>query len=92
MLRSASAVEDANRSCDLRCKPFAAVCRRDVAWPEGGLSSGTDRVVPHDAVIDEAMPVRRGSVPWLLVVVAVTAIAVFVALTIAVTGSSSLAS
>jgi len=37
------------------------------------------------------MPVRRGSVSWLLVVVAVTAIAVFVALTIAVTGSSSLA-
>ena len=37
------------------------------------------------------MSVRRGSVPWLLVVVAVTAIAVFVALTIAVTGSSSLA-
>ncbi len=37
------------------------------------------------------MLVRRASVPWLLVVVAVTAIAVFVALTIAVTGSSSLA-
>ena len=37
------------------------------------------------------MSVRRASVPWLLVVVAVTAIAVFVALTIAVTGSSSLA-
>ena len=40
---------------------------------------------------DEAMSVRRASVPWLLVVVAVTAIAVFVAVTIAVTGSSSLA-
>ncbi len=37
------------------------------------------------------MPMRRASVPWLLVVVAVTAVAVFVALTIAVTGSSSLA-
>ena len=33
---------------------------------------------------------RRASVSWLLVVVAVTAIAVFVAVTIAVTGSSSL--
>jgi membrane-associated phospholipid phosphatase len=40
---------------------------------------------------DEAMSVRRTSVPWLLVVVAVTAIAVFVSVTIAVTGSSSLA-
>ncbi len=37
------------------------------------------------------MSVRRGSVSWLLIVVAVTAIVVFVALTIAVTGSSSLA-
>lgn len=37
------------------------------------------------------MPVRRASIPWLLVVVALAAIAVFVALTIAVTGSSSLA-
>ncbi len=37
------------------------------------------------------MPVRRASDPWLLVVVAVTAIAGFAALTIAVTSSSSLA-
>jgi membrane-associated phospholipid phosphatase len=37
------------------------------------------------------MPVRRTSVPWLVVVVALSAIAVFVALTIAVTGGSSLA-
>lgn len=37
------------------------------------------------------MSVRRASVPWLLVVVAVTAIAVFAVLTIAVTHSSSLA-
>ena len=37
------------------------------------------------------MSLRRASVPWLLVVVAVTAIAVFVSVTIAVTGSSSLA-
>ena len=37
------------------------------------------------------MSVRRASVPWPPVVVAVTAIAVFVALTIAVTGSSSVA-
>ncbi len=37
------------------------------------------------------MSVRRASVPWLLVVVALAATAVFVALTIAVTGSSSLA-
>ena len=36
------------------------------------------------------MPMRRASVPWLLVVVAATAITVFVAVTIAVTGSSSL--
>ena len=40
---------------------------------------------------DEAMSVRRASVPWLLVAIAVTAIAVFVSVTIAVTGSSSLA-
>ncbi|MGO9909038.1 MAG: phosphatase PAP2 family protein [Solirubrobacteraceae bacterium] len=37
------------------------------------------------------MSLRRASVPWPLVVVAVTAIAVFVSVTIAVTGSSSLA-
>ena len=37
------------------------------------------------------MSVRPASVPWLLVVVAVTAIVVFVSVTIAVTGSSSLA-
>ena len=37
------------------------------------------------------MPVRRVSVSWLLVVIAVIAIAVFVAVTIFVTGSSSLA-
>jgi membrane-associated phospholipid phosphatase len=37
------------------------------------------------------MSLRHASVPWRLVVVAVTAIAVFVALTIDVTGSSSLA-
>ncbi len=42
-------------------------------------------------VVREAMPARRTSVPWLLIGVAVAAIAVFVALTIAVTGSSSLA-
>jgi membrane-associated phospholipid phosphatase len=34
---------------------------------------------------------RRGSVPWLLVVVAVTAVAVFVTLTVVVSASSSLA-
>lgn len=37
------------------------------------------------------MSVRRASVPWLLVVVALAAVALFAALTIAVTGSSSLA-
>jgi undecaprenyl-diphosphatase len=37
------------------------------------------------------MPVRRASVPWRLVAIALAAIAVFAALTIAVTGSSSLA-
>ena len=37
------------------------------------------------------MSVRRASVPWLLVVIAVIAIAVFVALTITVTGGSSVA-
>jgi membrane-associated phospholipid phosphatase len=53
--------------------------------------SRTDRVVLSTGVIREAMPVRRASIPWLLVVVALAAIAVFVALTIAVTGSSALA-
>ncbi len=38
----------------------------------------------------EVMPVRRASIPWVLVGVAIAAITVFVALTIAVTGSSSL--
>ena len=62
-----------------------------------GASAGTRLVVENGPrrrrreLIDEAMSVRRPSVVWLLVVVAVTAIAVFVALTIAVTGSSSLA-
>jgi undecaprenyl-diphosphatase len=42
-------------------------------------------------MIDEAPSARRGSVIWLLVVVAVAATGVFVALTIAVTGSSSVA-
>jgi undecaprenyl-diphosphatase len=37
------------------------------------------------------MPVRRRSVPWLLVGVAVTALAVFAALTVAVTSNPSLA-
>jgi membrane-associated phospholipid phosphatase len=54
-------------------------------------ASGTDRTVRATSAIREAMPVHRGSVPRLLVVVAVTAITVFVVLTIAVTGSSSLA-
>jgi membrane-associated phospholipid phosphatase len=39
----------------------------------------------------EVMPVRRASISWVLVVVAVVAITVFVALTIAVTGGSLLA-
>lgn len=43
------------------------------------------------APIEEAMSMPCASVPWRLVVVAVTAIAVFVLVTIAVTGSTSLA-
>jgi membrane-associated phospholipid phosphatase len=92
LVRSASAVEDANRSCDLRRKPRSCSgvpsehCLAGRRLPVG---NGPRR--PHDEVIDEAMSVRSASVPWLLVVVAVTAIAVFVALTIAVSGTSSLA-
>jgi membrane-associated phospholipid phosphatase len=58
---------------------------------EGACSSTTDARRRRHELIDEAMSVRRPSVVWLLVLVAVTAIAVFVTLTIAVTGSSSLA-
>ena len=59
-----------------------------VAW---NSCHETDCVVLRTRLIDEAMSVRRASLSWLLVVIAVTAAAVFVALTIAVTGSSSLA-
>lgn len=87
---------DRGRGCEslLRSAPQAEVsqvCHRDIAWPEAGFSSETDRVVLTTREFDEAMSVRRASVPWLLVVVAVTAIAVFVALTIAVTGGSAVA-
>ncbi len=67
-----------------------AVCRRLHARLGGGFSSGTDRVILAVHAIGEAVPMRRGSVPWLFVVVAVSAMAVFVALTIAVTAGPSL--
>jgi membrane-associated phospholipid phosphatase len=57
----------------------------------GRLPFANGRRRPHGDAIDEAMRVRRASVLWPLVVVAVGATAVFAALTIAVTGSSSLA-
>lgn len=86
-------VEDPNGS--LRATRQAAVSqRRAIATglrPERGLSPRTDASCSPPRQFDEAMSVRRASVPWLLVVVAVTATAVFVALTIAVAGSSSLA-
>ncbi len=66
-------------------------CHRGYARPENGFSSGADRIGFAQDEIREPMSTRPTSVPWLLVGVAVTAIAVFVALTIVVTGGSSLA-
>ena len=79
--------------------------RRSAAWrglaagvPLRQGSAGARRFVGNRPVscsparqFDEAMSVRRVSVSWLLVVIAVAAIAVFVAVTIFVTRSSSLA-
>ena len=72
-MRIAPAISAANRG-------LPAACHRDIC------SAGTRPFVgnrprrPHDGAIDEAMSTRRASVLWLLVVIAITAIAVFVAL------------